>query len=302
MKISLFSFTVFALLLVGSSALFCGKDNCYELLGVKRSATKAEIRRAYRKLSTEKHPDKRKGEEGALEEFRKIGSAYEALTDDGKRAKYNDFLDNPTKYIDFLIENSTEVYAPKSNVLIVITGVIGFATLMHWLHLNTSYNQTLRRMKDSPGFQKQVTKLVKSKQANTREEAENMIQLEVVGLEEPHWRQLFVFKLVDAPQKFASYVKWNINWFVSYKIRKLEYSTEDKVYLIQKNLGMKPMQWDSLSEKDKTSHMEAEVWDTEKCQEFMRMKRIEMNRLGKGKKKKRTGAQLSDADDMAMSD
>jgi curved DNA-binding protein CbpA len=80
-----------------ASALFCGSKNCYELLGVPRTATKSEIRRAYRRISVEKHPDKRPGDEAAAAEFRAIGDAYGALKDDAKRAKYDDFLDSASQ-------------------------------------------------------------------------------------------------------------------------------------------------------------------------------------------------------------
>jgi len=62
----------------------CGKDY-YELLGVKRDATKAEIKKAYRKLSLKEHPDKG----GDPKKYAEITNAYEVLIDDTKRNKYD---------------------------------------------------------------------------------------------------------------------------------------------------------------------------------------------------------------------
>lgn len=62
----------------------------YRILGVKRHATPEEIKRAYRKLAREKHPDVNK-EEGAAEEFARIGEAYEVLSDEKKRQAYDRF-------------------------------------------------------------------------------------------------------------------------------------------------------------------------------------------------------------------
>lgn len=284
-------------------SLFCGQDDCFELLGLKRNASKLEIRRAYRRLSSELHPDKRPGDPTAKESFRKLGNAYETLTDDAKRAKYEDFLDNPGKYWQFLMENAREVYAPKSNVIVVVSGIIGIMTLIHWLNMNHTYNETLRRMRESQEFKRNVDRLLKSKQAATREEAEAMINLDIVGLQEPNWRNLIVFKMARLPVELAKYIAWNVKWLVSYKVRRCEYSDEDKKYLIRRNLEMSDEEWSGISEKDLKTYMDEEVWDKEKCKEYLRLKRIELNRLGKAKKKKKpTPTPYSEVEPVSLSD
>lgn len=276
-----------ATLILHASALFCGDENCFEILGIQRNASKAEVRRAYRRLSAEKHPDKRPGDEKAVDEFQKIGTAYETLTDDAKRAKYEDYLDNPGKYWQYTLANVKEVYAPKSNVFLVITGIIGIATLIHWLNMNHCYKQTLLRLKQTQEFKREVERLIKSRQAATREEAEGMINLDVVGLDEPNWRNLIVFRIIAFPGHVAKLAMWNLTWIINYRIKKREYSDDDKVYLIQKNLKISEKEWEELSEKDKELYFREELWDAEKCPDFMFRKRIEMNRLGKSKKKKK---------------
>merc|ERR1711973_101916 len=67
-----------------------GKRDYYKILGVKRSATKKEIQKAYKKLALEWHPDKFQDEEEAAEKnFMDIAAAKEVLTDAEKRAKYD---------------------------------------------------------------------------------------------------------------------------------------------------------------------------------------------------------------------
>lgn len=63
----------------------------YAILGVERGASKEEIRRAYRKLSKEHHPDRHKGDKAAEQKFKEVNEAYEVLSDDKKRAMYDQF-------------------------------------------------------------------------------------------------------------------------------------------------------------------------------------------------------------------
>jgi hypothetical protein len=268
------------------AALFCGHKNCYELLNVQRNASKSDIRRAYRRLSVEKHPDKRPGDEKAAEEFRLLGNAYSALKDDGKRAKYDDFLDNPGKYWDFLMQNSQEYYAPKTNSIIAITLILGVASLIHWLHMNQSYKSTLERMRASPEFKREVSRLVKTKTAANAEEAEAMMNIEVVGLEEPHWKNLFVVKLAMLPVKLYTYLKWIANWQYSYKICKREYTEEDKQYLIMKNLQITDREWERMSESAQEKLFAQKLWDPDQAAEYLRLERISLNKAGKLRKRK----------------
>jgi DnaJ-class molecular chaperone len=61
----------------------------YSQLGVKRDAPEAEIKKAYRKLAKELHPDKNKGNPKASERFSTVTRAYDILTDKAKRAQYD---------------------------------------------------------------------------------------------------------------------------------------------------------------------------------------------------------------------
>ena len=64
----------------------------YKILGIKRNAKPKEIKKAYRELALQWHPDKHSGEEDkekATKKFAEISEAYEILTDDEKRAKYD---------------------------------------------------------------------------------------------------------------------------------------------------------------------------------------------------------------------
>ena len=61
----------------------------YKILGVERSANADEVRKAYRKLAMQYHPDRNPGDKQAEEKFKEINEAYQVLSDTQKRARYD---------------------------------------------------------------------------------------------------------------------------------------------------------------------------------------------------------------------
>src|SRR3954471_21835825 len=64
------------------------KRDYYDILGVSKTASADEIKRAYRKLAMQHHPDKHGGDDA---KFKELGEAYETLKDPQKRAAYDQF-------------------------------------------------------------------------------------------------------------------------------------------------------------------------------------------------------------------
>ena len=67
------------------------KRDYYEVLGVQKSATAEEIKKAYRKAAMKYHPDRNPGDKEAEAKFKEVGEAYEVLSDDSKRQRYDQF-------------------------------------------------------------------------------------------------------------------------------------------------------------------------------------------------------------------
>lgn len=67
------------------------KQDYYEILEISKSATQAEIKKGYRKMAIKYHPDKNPDDKNAEENFKKAAEAYEVLSDENKKARYDQY-------------------------------------------------------------------------------------------------------------------------------------------------------------------------------------------------------------------
>lgn len=67
------------------------QEDYYEILGISKDASGEEIKRAFRKLALQYHPDRNQGDKEAEEKFKKINEAYQILSDDEKRSIYDKY-------------------------------------------------------------------------------------------------------------------------------------------------------------------------------------------------------------------
>lgn len=67
------------------------KRDCYEILGIEKSATDEEIKKAYRRMAKKYHPDANPGDKAAEDKFKEVNEAYSILSDPDKKANYDRF-------------------------------------------------------------------------------------------------------------------------------------------------------------------------------------------------------------------
>lgn len=71
----------------GRVELLAEKRDYYEVLGVDRSASEDQIKKAYRKMAKQYHPDLNPGDKEAEAKFKEVNEAYEVLSDNGKKGQ-----------------------------------------------------------------------------------------------------------------------------------------------------------------------------------------------------------------------
>ena len=68
-----------------------GKRDYYEVLGTQKGASQPDLKKAYRKLAMQFHPDRNPGDSAAEDRFKEVSEAYSVLSDDEKRVRYDRF-------------------------------------------------------------------------------------------------------------------------------------------------------------------------------------------------------------------
>ena len=127
--------------------IFCGKVSCYDVLNLTRKSPAREIKRAYRRLSLENHPDKNKAD-NATKIFKRIAKAYEVLIGNESRPLFDYYLDHPRDYFKV----SGHHYfrnLPKSDVRLVIFLVACLLSWFFYVMQNQKYENAVKSIKNA---------------------------------------------------------------------------------------------------------------------------------------------------------
>lgn len=149
--------------------MYCGKVSCYEVLGLERDAPVSAVKRAYRRLSLQHHPDKSRAKD-AVERFREVATAYEVLKDEESRAEYDYMLDHPEEVYRNRYRYYRFRYARKTNVWFVLAGAMLVANVVQYTSWYSRYLYIRRQLKQHPEVRRRL-ELKRQKKAAEEEEA-----------------------------------------------------------------------------------------------------------------------------------
>lgn len=130
------------------------KRDYYEVLGVSRSATKEELKKAYRKLAMQYHPDRNPGDKEAEEKFKEAAEAYEVLSDDTKRANYDRFGHDGLRNSGFSSGGFTDI----NDIFSHFSDIFGGGSIFDdFFGASSTSSRSRRRQTGTPGSDLRVT-------------------------------------------------------------------------------------------------------------------------------------------------
>lgn len=293
MEISIYKITVFTVVIsfhfatAGTHLLegiYCGKNNCYDILGVTREATKSEIGKNYRQLAKKFHPDLHRdldAKRDAEEKFKEIATAYEILRDDEERSDYDYMLDNPQEYYAHYYRYYRRRMAPKVDVRIVVAISITIISIVQYYSAWQKYDTAIKYFMTVPKYRNKAleiakaeskeiqgkNKIKKKSKAEQKEELDNIIRkvieenMDIKGsYAKPEITDILWVQLIISPYTIVMYIYWYLRWFWKYTILKQPYGAEEKLYLIRKYLKLGQHQFNALEDKEKQEFLDEELW------------------------------------------
>ncbi|XP_018425455.1 PREDICTED: dnaJ homolog subfamily C member 25 [Nanorana parkeri] len=268
--------------------LYCGQQVCYDVLGVNREASRADIARAYRQLARKYHPDRYRSnedKENAHNQFLLVATAYETLKDEETRKDYDYMLDHPEEYYSHYYHYYSRRLAPKVDVRIVILVTVCVISLFQFYSWRSSYNEAIKYLATVPKYRIQATEIAKQQgllnrakekgknrrsKEEIKEEDEEIIR-DIIknkidikgGYQKPQIYDILLVQIVLFPYYLFKYINWYVHWVYTFNIKRVEYGEEEKLYLIRRNMKMSQSQFDTLEDDRKKLFLEEQLWKRE---------------------------------------
>lgn len=293
----------------GIPGLYCGLENCYDILGANKESNKDEITKLYRSLARRWHPDRFMNSEekaAATEKFRQIATAYEVLREDESRKDYNDMLDDPEHYYRHYYRYYKRVYGTKVDAHWVILGVISVISLYQYFVMHSRYNEAINYFSTIPKYRFKAIEMAKQKgllplsdkrsgrdpstgakvsrhrsKEDMREQEESIIRRVIEdnmdirgGVAKPDLKNILWVQIARSPLILYNYLCWKLRWIYLYDIKGEPYGEDEKVYLMCKYLGVSEDQLQS--EEDVSSMLKQELWIKEKFETWKKRRDEEM--------------------------
>ncbi|GJP40335.1 hypothetical protein CLOM_g24612 [Closterium sp. NIES-68] len=284
-------------------AMYCGEEDCYDLLGVKQAATQQEIKKAYYKLSLKYHPDKNP-EPDAQAMFSKIANAYEILYDEEKREQYDYAIAHPEQFFYNTARYYQTYYAPKTDIRVILLAALLLLSSFQYLNDHIRYNQAIEHAKQTPAYRNRLKQLEleraaaaaaavstavggRGKRGGGRrggraadaqqaaaaaaavpEDGVAELELQVHGADKPCLWRLFGVQVVIFPYVAAKLVWWQVQWLHSYTIRRMPLAWNDACYLTRTTLRIPAAHWSSMGEPARDRLVERQLWIKQNLNEY----------------------------------
>lgn len=129
------------------------KRDYYEVLGVTRNATKEEIKKAYRKMAMQYHPDRNPGDKSAEDKFKEAAEAYEILSNDEKRNNYDRFGHEGVRGSGF----GSEGFSSVNDIFSHFSDIFGGSSIFDEFFGSSQRSRSRRRSAGTPGSDLRVT-------------------------------------------------------------------------------------------------------------------------------------------------
>ncbi|KAF4676187.1 DnaJ sub C member 25 [Perkinsus chesapeaki] len=268
--------------------LYCGRDNCYDLLELSRDATPQEIKHSYRRLARLYHPDKQPHNSEAQREaqaiFTKIARAYEVLSSPKLREAYDLYVDYP-EYAAYNYYNYyNAVYKPQTPVWIVVSAVLLLLSGIQYLNDSLQYQRVTNAVRKQRQFQQRVKERLTEEAGGTRAlrkmPSADRDQLEREALHVPS--QTIGFRFIRSPLTFVEWVAWKAHWVYRFNIKKEEYGPAEREYLTRTALKLSEDDWHMLEDNMKEQLLDKKLYEGDNLQEYLKEReREERARLEK---------------------
>ncbi|EDV21960.1 uncharacterized protein TRIADDRAFT_50730 [Trichoplax adhaerens] len=247
--------------------LYCGSQNCYDVLGVKRGDVKATIARAYRRMARKYHPDIYKGKD-AEQKFRLIAKAYEILKDDEERNNYDYMLDNPDLVYRHYYRYYKKRVSPKVDIRVVVMVTVTVVSLIQYLAGLNRYNDAIKYALRDQRYRNQAIEVAKSKGLWNTSKKKGKRSKMIGGYKKPSVFDVLFFQLCFSPLYIVQYIFWYLRWLWKFNVNKEPYGPEERIYLTRKKLGLSATKWESLPAEKQSNFESRELWIDENFKTF----------------------------------
>eukprot|EP00923_Selenidium_pygospionis_P034020 GHVN01059502.1.p1 GENE.GHVN01059502.1~~GHVN01059502.1.p1 ORF type:complete len:326 (+),score=20.37 GHVN01059502.1:50-1027(+) len=271
---------------LGPEDFSCGKDQtCYQVLYVTPKAEAAEIKRSYRRLALELHPDK-SSDPQAPRKFALIAKAYEILSDPEKREAYDYYLLHPERFLA-MYYGLQAVYPAPTNPFVVLLLILFVGHLGQFFNARWRYENTITTVRDSRDFLKKVEECIAEEFGNRfrklsleeQEAARHRIEEAVIAehvvingekLRKFHYTDFAIVKMSNWPVKFWNYLVFTVRWFIRFNINGEDYTEVEHTYLTRKALNLSQANWEHLTDDERSYHLSLELWVPENLSKFIK--------------------------------